>query len=167
MLAPWKKSYGKPRQHIKKQRHYFADKCPFSQSYGLSRSHAWVWELDRKESWALKNWCFWTLGLEKPLESPLDSKEIKPVHPKGDQPWIVFGRTDAEAEAPIVWSPDAKNWLTRKDPDDGKDWRREEKGTTEDEVVGWHHWLDGHKSEQAPGVGDGQGSLACCSPWGH
>jgi len=126
-----------------------------------------MWELDYKENWALKNWCFWTVVFEKTLESSLDCKEIQPVHPKEDQSWIFIGRTDAEAETPIFWPPDAKNWLIRKDPDAGKVWRREEKGTTEDEMVGWHHWLDGHEFEQAPGVGDGQGGLACCSPWGH
>ena len=114
----------------------------------------------------LQNWCFWTLVLDKTLESPLDCKEIQPVNPKGNQSWIFIGRTDAEAETPIVWPPDAKNWLTGKDPDAEKDWRQKEKGTTEDEMVGWHHWLDGHEFEQAPGVGDGQGSL-CCSPWGR
>ena len=118
-------------------------------------------------SWALKNWCFWTVLLEKTLETPLDYKEIQPVHPKGDQSWIFIGRTDAEAETPILWLPDSKNWLIWKDPDAGKDWRREETGTTEDEMVGCHHWLDGHEFEQAPGVGDGQGGLACCSPWGQ
>ena len=104
-----------------------------------------MWELDYKESWVLKNWCSWTVVLEKTLESPLDSKEIEPVHPKGDQSWIFIGRTDAEVETPILWPPDAKNWFIRKDPDAGKDWRREEKGMTEDEMVGWHHWLDGHE----------------------
>ena len=122
-----------------------------------------MWELDHKESWALKNWCFWTVVLEKTLESPLDFKEIKPVHPKGNQSWIFIGRTDAEAETPILWPPDAKNQLNGKDPDAGKDWRQEEKGMT-DEMVGWHHQLNGREFEQAPGVGDGQGSLACCSP---
>ena len=125
-----------------------------------------MWELDYKESWTPKNWCFWTAVVEKTLESPLDCKEIQLVHPKGNQPWIFFGRTDVEAEAPILWPPDAKNWLTWKDPDAGKDWRRE-KGMTEDEMVGWHHQLNGHEFEQVPGVGDGQGSPACCSPWGH
>ena len=158
-----KESYYQPRQHIKKQRHYSANKGPPSQSYGFFSSHVWMWELDYKESWAPKNWCFWTVVLEKTLESPLDSKEIQPVHPKGNQSWIFIGRTDAEAEAPILWPPEAKNWLIWKDPDAGKDWRQEEKGTT-DEMVGWHHWLDGHESEQAPGVGDGQGRLACWSP---
>ena len=111
----------------------------------------------------LKNWCFWTVALEKTLESPLDSKEIKPVNPKGNQLWIFTGRTDAEA--PILWLPNAKSWLIRKDPDSGKGWRQEEKGTTEDEMVGWHHWLNGHEFEQALGVDEGQGSLACSSPW--
>ena len=147
MLAPWKKSYDQPRQHFKKQRHYFADKGPSSQGYGFSSSHIWMWELDYKESWALKNWCFWTVVLEKTLESPLDCKEIKPVHPKGNQLWIFIGRTDAETGAPILWPPDEKNWLIRKDPDAGQDRRQEEKGTTEDEMVGWHYWFDGHEFE--------------------
>ena len=126
-----------------------------------------MWELDCKESWVPKNWCFWTVVLEKPLESPLDSKEIKSVNPKGNQSWIFIGRTDAEAETPILWLPDMKNWYIGKDPDAGKDWRREEKRATEDEMIGWHYWLDGHEFEQALGVGDVQGSLACCSLWGH
>ena len=117
--------------------------------------------------WAQKNWCFWTVLLEKTLESPLDCKEIQPVHPKGNQSWIFIGRTNADAEAPILWPPDAKNWLIRKDSDAEEDWRQEEKGMTEDEMVGWHHRLDGNDFTQAPGVGDGQGSLGCCSPWGH
>ena len=123
-------------------------------------------ELD-SESWAPKNWCFWTVVLEKTLESPLDSKEIQTVHPKGNQSWIFIGKTDAEAETPILWPPDVKNWLIGKDPDAGKVWRQEEKGTTEDEIVGWHHWLDGHQFEQAQWVGDRKGSLKSCSPWGH
>ena len=126
-----------------------------------------MWELDYKQSWVLKNWCSWTVVLEKTLESPLDCKEIKLVNPKGNQSWILIGRTDAEAETSVLWPPDIKNWLTGKDPDAGKDWRWDEKGTTEDEMVGWHHWLHGHEFEQAPGVGDGQGGLVCCSPWGH
>jgi len=126
-----------------------------------------MWELDHKESWAPKNWCFWTVVLEKPLESPLDSKDIKSVNPKGNQSWIFIGRTDTEAETPILWLPDMKNWFIGKDPDAGKDWRREEKRATEDEMIGWHYWLDGHEFEQALGVGDVQGSLACCSLWGH
>ena len=125
-----------------------------------------MWELDCKECWALKNWCFWTVVLEKTLENPLDCKEIKPVHPKGNQSWIFIGKTDTEAELLILWPPDVKNWLTGKDPDAGKDWRQEEKGTAEDEMVGWHHQLSGHESEQSLGVGDGQGGLVCCSPWG-
>ena len=123
-------------------------------------------ELDSKESWASNNWCFWIVMLEKTLESPLDCKEIQPVHPKGDQSWIFIERTDVEAETPIVWPLDAKSWFIWKDPDAGKDWGQEEKGTTEDEMLGWHHWLDGHEFKQTPGVGDRQGSLTCCSPWG-
>ena len=119
MLVPWKKSYDHPRQHIKKQRHYFANKGPSSQGYGFSSGHVWMWELDYKESWALENWCFWTVVLEKTLESPLDCKEIQPVHPKGDQSWVFIGRTDAEAETPVLWLPDVNNWLTGKDPDAG------------------------------------------------
>ena len=151
---------------LKKQRYYFANKGLSGQSYGFSSSHVWMWELDHKESWAPKNWCFWTRVLENTLESLLDCKEIKPVKLQGNQSWILIGRTDAKAEAPILWSPNVKNWLTGKDPDAKKDRRQEEKGTTEDEMVGWRHWLDGHEFEQALGVGDGQGSLACCSPWG-
>ena len=128
--------------------------------------HVRMWELGQKEGWAPKDRCFWTVVLEKTLESPLDCKEIQPVHPKGGQSWMFIGRTDAEAEAPILWPPDAKSWLIGKDPDAGKDWRWEKKGTTEDEMVGWHHRLDGHEFEQALGVGDGQGGLVCCSPWG-
>ena len=120
-----------------------------------------MWELDHKEGWAPKNWCFWTVVLEKTLESSLDCKEIKPVNPKGNQPWIFIGRSDAEAEAPILWPPDAKNWLFGKDPGARKDWRQEEKGMTEDGMVGWHHQLNGHGFEQVLGVGDGQGGLAC------
>ena len=167
MLAPWNKSNDQPKQHIKKQRHSFANKGPSSQSYGFASSHVWRWELDSKESWVPKNWCFWTVVLEKALQSPLDCKKIQPVHPKGDQSWVFIGRTDAEAETPILWPPDVKNWLIWKDPDAGKDWRQEEKGTTEDEVVGWYHRLDGHGFGQTPGVGDGQGGLVCFSSWGH
>ena len=161
------KSYDQPRQHIKRQRHYFANKGPSSQSYGFSSRHVWMWELDYKKSCVLKNWCFWTVVLEKTLESPLDCKEIQQVYPKGNQSWIFIGRTDAEAETPILWPPDVKKWLIGKDPDAGKDWRQEEKGPTEDEMVGWHHWLNGHEFEYALRVGDGQGSLGCYSPWGH
>ena len=140
----WKESYDQPRQHIKKQRHYLANKVLSSQGYGSSSGRVWMWELDYKESWTLKNWCFWTVVLEKTLESPLDCKEIQPVCPKGDQSWVFIGGTDVEAETPISWPPDAKSWLIWKDPDAGKDWGPEEKGTTEDEMVGWHHWLNGH-----------------------
>ena len=147
MLTPWKKSYDQPRQHIKKQRHYFANKGPSSQSYGFSSSHVWMWELDYKESWGQKNRCFWPVVLEKTLESPLDCKYIQPVNSKGNQSWIFIGRTDAEAETPILWPPDVKNWPTGKDPDAGKYWKWEEKRMTEDEIVGWHHWLNGHEFE--------------------
>ena len=160
-----KKNYDQPRQHIKRERHYFANIGPSNQSYGFSSSHIWMWELDYKESWVPRNWCFWTVVLEKTLESPLDCKEIQPVHPKGDQSWVFIGRTDAGAETPILWPLDAKNWLIWKDPDAEKDWRQKE--MTGVEMVGWHHWLNGHEFEQAPGVGDGQGSLVCCSPWGR
>jgi len=135
--------------------------------YGFSSSHVWVWDLDHKESWVLKNWCFWTAVLENTLESPFVSKEIQPVNPKGNPKGIFIGGTDAEAETPVLWLPDAKIWLIGKDPDAGRDWGQEEKGTTEDEMVGWHHWLNGHEFEQAVEAGDGQGSLACCSPWRH
>ena len=131
-------------QHIKKQRHYFVNKGPSSQGYGFSCSHVWMWELDYKESWASKNWCFWTVVLERTLESPLDCKEIQPVHPKWDQSWVLIGRTDVEAETPVLWPPDTKSWLIWKDPDAGKDWGQEETVKTEDEIVGWHHWLNGH-----------------------
>ena len=127
MLASWKKSYDQPRQHSKKQRHYFADKGLSSQSYGFSSSHIWMRELEHKESWAPKNLCFRTVVLEKTLESPLDCKEIKPVNLKGNQSWILIGKTDAEAEAPILWPPDGKNWLIGKDPQARKDWRQEER----------------------------------------
>ena len=136
MLAPWRKSYNQPKQHHKKQRHYFADKSLSSQRYGFSSSHVWMWELDHKEGWVLKNWCFWTVVLEKTLENPLDCKEIQSVNPKGNQSWIVIGGTDAEAEAPKLWSPGAKSWLIRKDRESGKEWRQE-KGMTEE------RWLDG------------------------
>ena len=126
-----------------------------------------MWELNYKEIWAQKNWCFWTVVLEKTLESPFDCKEIKPVHPKGDQSWMFNGRTDVEAETPILWPPDGKSWLIWKDPDAGKDWRQEEKGMTEDEMIGWNHPLNGHEVEKTLGVGDGQGGLVCCSPWGR
>ena len=125
-----------------------------------------MWELDYKESWTPQNWCFWTVVLEKTLESPLDCKEIQPVHPKGNQLWKFIGKTDVEAETPILWPSDAKSWFIWKDPDAGKDWGQEEKGMTEDKMVGWHHWLNGHGFGWTPGVGDGQGGLECCSSWG-
>ena len=160
-------SYDQPRHHIKKQKHYFVNKGPSSQGYGFSSSHLWMWELDYKESWVLKNWCFWTVVLEKALESLLDCKEIQPVHPRGDQSWVFIGRTVAEAETPVLWPPDGKSRLIWKDPDAGKDWGQEEKGTTADEMVGWHQRLNGHEFRWTPGVGDGQGGLACCGSWGR
>ena len=126
-----------------------------------------MWELDYKESWAPKNWCFWTVVLEKTLESPMACKEIQPVHPKGDQSWGFTGNTDAEAETLILWPPDAKSWLIGKDPDAGRDWRQEETGTAEDEMAGWHHQLNGHGFGWTSGVGDGQGGLTCWGSWGH
>ena len=154
MLTPWKESYDQPRQHLKKQRHYFANKGPSSQGYGFSSGHVWMWELDCKESWAPKNLCFWTVVLEKTLESPLDCKEIQTFHPKRDQSWVFIGRTDAEAESLILWPPEAKSWLIWKYPDAGKDWgweekgdTGEEKGETEDDMVGWHRQLNGHEFE--------------------
>ena len=166
MTASWQESYDKPRQWVKKQRHRFANKGPYSQSYCLSSSYVQMWDLDNKEGWAPKNWCFLTVVLEKTLESPLDCKEIKPVDPKGNQSWIFIGRTDAEAETPILWPPDAKNWLTGKDPDAGKDWRQEEKGMAEDEMIGWHHWLNGHKFEQTLGDGEGEGKAGMLQSMG-
>ena len=126
-----------------------------------------MWELDHKESWAPKNWCFWIVVLEKTLESPLDFKKIKQVNPKENQPWMFIGRSYAEAEGPVLWSPDVKSWLIGKDPNNGKDWGHEEKGATEDEMLGWHYQLKGYEFEQTLGDGEGQGSLACCNPWGH
>ena len=167
ILAPWSKSYDQPRYHIKKQRHYFANKGLSSQGYGFSSGHVWMWEWDYKERWVLRNWCFWTVVLKKTLDSPLDCKEIQPVHSKGDQPWVFFGSNDAKAEAPVLWPPHAKSWLIGKDSDAGRDWRQEEKGTTEDEMAGWHHGLDGGESEWTPGFGVGQGGLACCDSWGR
>ena len=153
--------------NILKNRGVFADKGPSSQSYSFSSSHVWMWELDYKGSWVPKNWCFWTVVLEKILESPLDCKEIQLVHSEGDQPWDFFGRNDAEAETPVLWPPHAKSWLIGKDSDAGRNWGQEEKGTTENEKAGWHHGLDGHESEWTPGDGDGQGGLACCNSWGR
>ena len=155
--------YGKPRQHIKKQRHYFTNKGPSSQSYGFSSSPVWMWELDHKESWVPKNWCFWTVVLEETLESPLDCKEIKPVYPKKHQSQIFIGKTDAEAETPVLWPPDVKSWLIRKDPDAGKNLKAKEEGDVR-EQNGWMasptQWTWVWASS---GRGKGQGSLACCS----
>ena len=141
-------------------------KFRLSRLWFFSSSHVWMWELDCKESWAPKNWCFWIAVLEKTLESTLDCKEIQPVHPKGDQSWVFIGRTDVEAETPMLWPPHAKSWLIGKDPDAGRDWGQEEKGMTEDEIVGWHHRHSGHGFVWTPGVGDGQRGLACCDSWG-
>ena len=152
---------------VLKSRHHFADTGSYSQSYGFPISYVWMWEMDHKEGWVQKNWCFWTVVLEKTLEIPLNCKEIKPVNPKGNQFWIFIGRTDAEAVAPILRPPVVKSWLIWKDPDAGKDWRQEEKGTTENKMIGWYNRLYGHEFEQAPGDGEGWGSLACWSPWGH
>ena len=153
---------------IWKSRDHFADKGLYSQSYGFSSIHVWMWELDHKEEgWVPKNWCFWIIVLEITHESPLDCKEIKLVNPKGKQPWIFIGRTHAEGEAPILWLFDAKSRLTGKDLDAGKVWGQEQKGATEDEMAGWHHRLSGHEFEQILGDSEGQGRLACCSPWGR
>ena len=164
MFATWKKCYDKPRQNIQKRRYTLLTEVHIVKAVVFP---VVLWELNHKESWVSKNKYFWTVVLKKTLESPLNCKEIKPVNPKGNQSWIFIGMTDAKDEAPILWPPDAKNWLTGKDPDAGKDWRQEEKGMTEDEKVGWHRRLNGYEFEQAPGVGDGQGGLACCCPWGR
>ena len=149
---------------FKKQSRYFSDKGPSSQGYGFPSSHVWMWESYCKEGWVPKNWCFWTMVLKKTFESPLNSK-IKLVNPRGKQPWIFIARTNGEAEAPVLWPPHAKSWLIGKDSDAGRDWGQEGKGTTEDEMAGWHHGLDGRESEWPLGVGDGQGGLACCDSW--
>ena len=153
-----------PRQQFKKQKHYFANKCPSSQGYGFSSGHVWMWELGYKESWAQKNWCFWTVVLEKTLESPLDCKEIQPVHPKGDQSWVFIGRTDAEAETSntlATWCKELTHW---KRP---WCWERLKARGKEDEMVGWHHQLSGHGFGWTPGDGDGQGGLVCWDSWGR
>ena len=163
-LAPWKESHDKPTQHIKNQRHQFVDKGLYSQSCRFSSSHVRMWDLDYKEGWALKNLCFWIVVLEKTLENPLDCKEMKPIDPKGNQLWMFTGRTDAEAEAPILWSPDAK-WLEKAlmlGKIEGN-----EKGSAEDEMVRKHHWIDGHEFEQTPWDSGGLQSLTCCCPWGQ
>jgi len=148
-------SYDQPRQYIKKQRYYFANNGSSSQSYDFSSSHVWMWELDYKESWAPKNWCFWTVVLEKTLGSPLDCMEFKSVSPKGNQSWIFIGKNDAEAETLILWPPDAKSWLIGKNPDAGKIEGKRRMEAVEDEMVGWHHWLNGHEFEQI--LGDVEG----------
>ena len=160
------KNYDKPRQCIKMQRHHLANNDLHGQSYGFSSSHVWMWELDHKEGRVPKNWCFWLVVLKTTLESPLDCKEIKTVNPKGNQSWIFIGRIDVEAEVPTLWPPDVKSQLIGKDPDAGKDWGWEKKGVIGDEMVGWHHQLNGHESEQTLGDSEGQGSLVCSSPWG-
>jgi len=165
-LAPWQESCDKPRQHIKKQRHDFALKGLYSQSYSFSSSHVQMWKSDLKEDWAPKTWCFQTVVLEKTLESPLDCKEIKPVKPKGNQPWIFIGRTDAEAQYFGHLMRRAKSQLTGKDSDSRKYWRQKEKGAAEDEIAGWRHWLNRHEFKQTLGDSEGQRSLACCSAWG-
>ena len=151
---------------IFKSRHYFANKGPSSQGYGSSSSHVWMWELYCEEGWVPKNWWFWTVVLEKTLESPLDCREIQPAHSKRDQSWLFFGRNDAKAETPVLWPSCVKSWLIGSDSDAGRDWGQEEKGTIEDEMAGWYRWLNVHEFEQTLGDGEGQGSLACCSPWG-
>ena len=157
----------KQRQHMKKQRHHLADKGLYSQDFGFSSSHIWMWELDCKEGWVAKNLFFCIMVLEKSLKSPLDSKDIQTVSPKGNQSWIFIGRTDAEAEAPILWSSDGKSWLIGKYFESEIDWGNDEKGLRENEMVGWHHWLNGHEFEQDLGDSERQGSLAFCSPWGY
>ena len=167
MLTPWKKAMTNLDSILKSRDITLPTKVHLVKAEVFPVvMYGWMWELDSKESWVLKNWCFWTVVLEKTLESPLDGKEIQPVHPKGDQSWVFIGRTDVEAETPILWPPDAKSCLIWKDPDVGKDWEQEEKGTTEDEMVGWHHWLNGHGFGWTLGVGDRQGGLACCGAWG-
>ena len=162
MLTSWKESCDQPRQHIQKQRHYFINKGPSSQGYGFSSSHVWIWKLSAEELMLLN------CGVgEDSWESLGLHKEIQPIHPKGDPSWVFIGRTDVEAETPILWPPGVKSWLIWKDPDAGKDWGKEEKGTIEDEMAGWHHQLDEHGFGWTLGVGDGQGGLAYCSSWGR
>ena len=167
MLTLWKESYDQPRQHIEKQRYCFANKGPSGQGYGFSSSHVWMWGLDYKERWVPNSWCFWTVVLEKTLECPLDYKEIQPVHPKEISTEYSLERLMLMLKTPILWPPDAKKWLLGKDPNSGKDLGQEEKGTTEDVVVGCHHCLSEHEFEQVPGVDDGQRGLECCRPWGR
>ena len=164
-IASWQESDDKTRQCVEKQRHYSANTGPYSQGFGVFSGHIWLWELDRKEGRTPKNWCLWTVVLEKTPESPMDSREIKLANLKGDQPWIFTGRTDAEAEAPVFWSPDANSQLIGKVP--GKDWGQKEKRASEDEMAGQHHWCSEHEFGQTPGAGKGEGGLPCCSPWGR
>ena len=166
MFASWQESYDKPRWCVKKQRHYTANKDLYSQGYGLPSGHVRLWELECRECRMPKNWSLQTLVLEKTPESPLDSKEIKPVNLKRNQPWILIARTDAEVETAVFWSSNACSWLIGKVPDAGKDWGQE-KRAWEVEMAGWHHQCNGHEIGQTSGVGDGQGGLACCNSWGH
>ena len=166
-FVSWQEIYDKPRQCAEKQRHYSADKRPYSQSYGLPSGRVRLWKLNRKERGVPKNWCLRTLVLEKILESPLDCKEIKPVNLKGNQPWMLVGKTNAEAETPIFSSSDANSCLIGKVPDAGKDWGQKEKRASEDDMAGWHHRCDGHEFRKISADGEGQRGLACCSPWGH
>ena len=163
--APWKKSHDKSKEHIKKHRHHFANEVSYSQSYDFCSSHVRMWELDHKKGRVPKNWWLWTVVLEKPPVSPLDGKEIQPVNLKENQLWIFTGRTDIEAKAPVSWSPNVNSRLTGKDSDAGKDWGKEEKGSSEYEIVGWHHRLNGHEFKQTLGDSKRQQSLAYCSPW--
>ena len=165
MLTPWKESYDQPRQHIKKQTHYFANKSPSSQGYGFSSGHVWMWELDCEESWAPKIWCFWTVALEKTLESPLGCKEIQPVHSKGDQPWVFIGRNDAKAETPILWPPMWRVDLLEKTLMLGRIGGRRKRGWQRMRWLNGIDGFDGHEFGWTSGVGDGQGGLACCSSW--
>ena len=166
MIASWQESYDRPRQCVEKQRHYSVDKGPYNQGYGLPSGDVWLWDLNPKKGRMPKIWCHWTVVLEKTPESPLDSKEIKPVNLKGNQPWILVGRTDAEAEGPVFWPSDANCRLVGKVTDAGKDWEQKEKRASEDEMAGQHHWCNECELEQAPGDGEGQEGLASCSPWG-
>ena len=167
MLAPWKKSYDQPRQHIKNRDITLLTQVHLVKAvvFPVVTYECEIWTIKKTERWRIDAFevCYW----KRLFESPLDCKEIKPVNTKGNQSWIFTGRTDAKAEAPILWPHDVKNWLIWKDPDAGKDWGQEEKGTTEDEMVGWHHWLNGHQFGQTPAVGDGQGSVVHCGSWGH
>ena len=166
MIPSWQESCDKLRQCVEKQRHSSADKGPYRDGCGLPSGHIQLWELDCKEGRMPNNWCLWTVVKEKTPESPLDNKEIKPVNLKGDQPWIFTGRTVAEAEAPVFWSSHVNRQLNGKVPDAGRDWGQNEKRASRDEMAGWHHWCNEHEFGQIPAEGEGQGSLACCSPWG-